>query len=270
MAPESSLLLVKASGRAPHGGGKRLAIGLARIPDPAGLGPRRAPPSIAARPTARPATSGVEPGGEIHLGEPGPRQLRVVARYADGHLRDVTRLASFKLNDDNSASVTPQGAVALLRRAETDVIVRYESHVLTTRLSTVINPDLAFDYSKLKRRNFIDDELFKRLEALKCARQPAGERRRVPPPRLARPDRRAAVARRGPRVPRRQGPREADEAGRPPAQAARVRPVLADQAGRPAPDQHRPAGDGAPRYQTWIDQSAGDEPAVGRGRPDAR
>jgi hypothetical protein len=38
---------------------------------------------------------------------------------------------------------------------------------VATRLSTVINPGLSFDFSKLKRRNFIDDELFKRLESLK-------------------------------------------------------------------------------------------------------
>ena len=66
----------------------------------------------------------------VRLDEPGPRQLRVVAEYADGHRRDVTRLASFKVNDDSAASVTPQGRVNLLRRAETDLIVRYESHVV--------------------------------------------------------------------------------------------------------------------------------------------
>ena len=76
------------------------------------------------------------------------------------------------MNDDSAASVTPQGRVSLLRRAETDLIVRYQSHVVTARLSTVINPDLAFDFSKLKRRNFIDDELFKRLESLKVPPSP--------------------------------------------------------------------------------------------------
>ena len=103
----------------------------------------------------------------------------MIAHYADGHERDVTRLASFKTNDDSAASATPEGRVTLLRRAETDLIVRYQSHVVATRLSTVINPGLAFDFSKLKRRNFIDDELFKRLESLEGASQPAGERRRV-------------------------------------------------------------------------------------------
>ena len=59
-----------------------------------------------------------------------------------------------------------------MRRAETDLIVRYQSFVLSSRLSTVINPGLAFDFSKLKRRNFIDDELFKRLESLKVPPSP--------------------------------------------------------------------------------------------------
>jgi Protein of unknown function (DUF1553)/Protein of unknown function (DUF1549) len=175
LSPEESLMLVKASGRAPHGGGRRMTIGspeyqtlLAWIRDGA---PERQGTTHGVVASVR-----VEPEGAIRLGEPGPRQLRVVAKYTDGHLRDVTRLASFKLNDDTSATVTPQGSVTLLRRAETDVIVRYESHVLTSRVSTVINPDLALDYSNLKRRNFIDDELFKRLEALKVPpSRPAGD-----------------------------------------------------------------------------------------------
>ena len=83
----------------------------------------------------------VDPGPAILL-EPGPRQFRVMAHFADGHQRDVTRLAAFKVNDDSAASATATGLVTLLRRAETDLIVRYQSHVVATRLSTVINPGL--------------------------------------------------------------------------------------------------------------------------------
>jgi len=104
--------------------------------------------------------------------EPGPRQIRVLARFADGHERDVTRLASFRVNDDAAAAVTPQGAAQLKTRAETDVIVRYQSQIVSVRLSAVINPDLKFDFSQVKRRNFIDDELFKRLESLKVPPSP--------------------------------------------------------------------------------------------------
>jgi len=34
----------------------------------------------------------------IRLAEPGPQQLRVVSQHADGHKRDVTRQALFKVN----------------------------------------------------------------------------------------------------------------------------------------------------------------------------
>ncbi len=113
----------------------------------------------------------VEPAAAT-LAEPGPRQVRVVAHFHDGHERDVSHLASYRVNDDSAASVTPLGQVTLFRRAETDLIVRYQSHVVSTRLATVINPELSFDFSKRKRRNFVDDELFKRLESLRVPPSP--------------------------------------------------------------------------------------------------
>jgi hypothetical protein len=171
LAPEQSLFLAKATGQAAHGGGRRLAIGspeyqtlLAWVRDGA--------PQHCGQGHGAVARLSVEPAGAVQLDEPGARQLRAVAHYADGHRRDVTRLASFKVNDDSAAAVTTQGKVTLLRRAETDLIVRYQSHVLPIRLSTVINPGLAFDYTRLKRRNFIDTELFQRLESLKVPPSP--------------------------------------------------------------------------------------------------
>jgi hypothetical protein len=170
LVPEASLFLTKATGTVPHAGGRRLTVGspeyqtlLAWVKDGA--------------PERRGTTHGpvvkvaVEPGSEP-FAEPGLRQLRVTAHYEDGHQRDVTRLATYRVNDDAAGSVTPQGQAALLRRSETDLIVRYQSYVLNTRLGTVINPELAFDFGKLRRTNFVDDELFKRLEALKVPPSP--------------------------------------------------------------------------------------------------
>ena len=171
LVPEASLFLTKATATVPHAGGRRLTVGspeyqtlLAWVKDGA---PERRGKTHG--PLVRVA---IEPGSEPFV-EPGPRQLRVMAQYEDGHLRDVTRLATYRVNDDSTASVTPQGQAALLRRFETDLIVRYQSYVLNTRLGAVINPELAFDFTKLKRRNFVDDELFKRLEALKVPPSPA-------------------------------------------------------------------------------------------------
>jgi len=170
LVPEQSLFLGKATGRVAHVGGPRLLIGspeyqtlLAWVRDGA--------PEHAGKTHGAVVRLSIEPRAVI-LAEPGPRQLRVVAVYADGHQRDVTRLASYRVNDDGAATVTPEGRVKQLRRAETDLIARYESHVVSTRLATVINPGLRFDFSRLKRRNFIDDELFKRLESLKVPPSP--------------------------------------------------------------------------------------------------
>jgi hypothetical protein len=170
VAPEQSLILGKATGRLPHGGGQRVRPGspeyrtlLAWVQDGA--------------PEARGKTHGplkalaVEPG-DVRLDEPGPQQLRVVAKYADGHERDVTRMATYRTNDDATLAVDPQGKATLLRRAEADLVVRYQSQVMSTRLATIVNPGLAFDYAKLPRRNFIDDALYKRLESLKVPPSP--------------------------------------------------------------------------------------------------
>ncbi len=153
-----------------HGGGRRLTVGspeyrtlLTWIRDGA--------PEQHGKPHGSVVRVAVEPAA-VPFAEPGPRQLRVMAHYQDGHQRDVTRLALYRVNDDAAASVNPQGQAALLRRSETDVIVRYQSFVLSSRLSTVINPDLAFDFSTVKHRNFIDDELLKRLESLKVPPSP--------------------------------------------------------------------------------------------------
>ncbi|MDR3636237.1 MAG: DUF1549 and DUF1553 domain-containing protein [Isosphaeraceae bacterium] len=168
--PGASLLLGKATGRVPHPGGQRV------VPESPEY--RTLLEWVkAGAPEARGKTHGpltglsVEPP-DARLDEPGPLQLRVVAHYADGHVRDVTRLAIYRVNDDSAAKIDARGNVSLLRRAEADLVVRYQSQVVSTRLATIINPGLEFNYAKLTRRNFIDEELFKRLESLKVPPSP--------------------------------------------------------------------------------------------------
>jgi hypothetical protein len=170
MSPASSLLLMKATGAAPHVGGRRIEPGSADY--------RRLEAWIAdGAPMSRGKTHGslsgirVEPS-EVRLDEPGSRQLRFFAKYGDGHERDVTRQAVTKTLDDSAATIDGKGKVSLLRRAETDLVVRYGSQVVSARVGTVINPDLKFDFAGRPRRNFVDDELLKRLAALKVPPSP--------------------------------------------------------------------------------------------------
>lgn len=168
--PGASLLLVKATGAVPHVGGPRLAPGSADH--------RRLEAWIKdGAPMARGKTHGalaslrVEPA-EIRLDEPGARQVRVFAKYADGHERDVTRQVVTKTLDDSAATIDGKGKVSLLRRAETDLVLRYGALVVSTRVGAVINPELKYDFAARPRQNFIDDELFSRLAALKVPPSP--------------------------------------------------------------------------------------------------
>jgi len=168
--PGASLLLLKATGRVPHVGGPRLH------PDSDGYKTLHAwiaagAPQVTGSPVGPPTRVDVEPP-LAQLDGPGPRQLRVLARYADGRSRDVTRLASFRSLDDSAATVDANGLATLLRRAEVDVIVRYQSHVVAARIATPIDPNLQFNFAAWPRANFIDDELIRRLEAAKVPPSP--------------------------------------------------------------------------------------------------
>lgn len=168
--PGQSLFLAKASGRVPHGGGQPVTPGTPEYQTLLAW-------LQAGAPESRGQTHGsleelvIEPG-DIRLDDPGPQQLRVLARYADGHQRDVTRLCAFRINDDSALSVNSAGKAKLLKRAEADLVARYQSRVVSARLGTIINPELSFDFAALPRRNFIDDELIKRLESLKVPPSP--------------------------------------------------------------------------------------------------
>lgn len=168
--PDDSLLLRKATGQTVHGGGQRITPGsTAHRMLSAWIGagaPMR-------HGDAQPALVGidVEPPSSL-LAEPAPVQLRVRARFSDGTERDVTRLALFRSNDDRVASVDERGRATLKARGEADIVVRYGPHIVTSRLASPVNPELALDFAAVPRANFIDDLVFARLAALKVPPSP--------------------------------------------------------------------------------------------------
>ncbi|HXT59214.1 MAG TPA: DUF1549 and DUF1553 domain-containing protein [Pirellulales bacterium] len=107
-AAEQSLLLRKATGSAPHGGGARLAadsreyrILVAWIAGGLRFGDSSDPRVIGIV---------VEPRERV-LGMRSRQQLRVVARYSDGSEADVTGLARFQSNQEGLAAVDEMGLV---------------------------------------------------------------------------------------------------------------------------------------------------------------
>src|SRR5262249_50568382 len=131
-APENSLLLRKATGRMPHGGGRKLD------PDSPYCRLLRRWVEQGA-PFGRPGDPVVTrievlPPGRL-LGRGGRQQVvgvapLVVAHLSDGSTADVTRMAQFESNQPDLAEVSPTGLVTAKQLpGSAAVMARYQSHV---------------------------------------------------------------------------------------------------------------------------------------------
>ena len=130
--PENSLLLRKASGGSPHGGGKRFDRAsaayrtlLAWVEAGAPMGPSDAP-----------TVSQIEifpPDRE--LTRRSGQRFVVTARYTDGSTRDVTADADYLSNEESVAEVDPTGRARTLDlTGEATVMARYMGRVAVSRL----------------------------------------------------------------------------------------------------------------------------------------
>jgi hypothetical protein len=152
-APDASLLLAKASGRVPHGGGKRFA-----------------PDSEAYRTLRRWIVQGT-PAGDAHapvldkltivppqrvLDRAGSQQLAVLAHYSDGAVRDVTRQAQYQSNEVPVAAVDDDGLVrAFDLSGEATIMARYQGAVAVFRATVPLGKPIA-RYPDFPTANYID------------------------------------------------------------------------------------------------------------------
>jgi hypothetical protein len=130
-SPDNSLLLLKATGTAAHGGGKKLEIGsdeykLIRRWIASGV-----PVGAADAPTVAQIT--VAPEQRV-LPRNNKQQFAVYAHYTDGSVEDVTRRAQYDSNDTEIAVVDSTGLVRTLAQSgEAAIMARYQGHVATFR-----------------------------------------------------------------------------------------------------------------------------------------
>jgi hypothetical protein len=162
-APEHSLILAKATGAVPHGGGIRLVrngpefeLIRAWIAAGAPFGDPKA---------SRVASVRVEPRERV-LNVKGEQQLRVIARFQDGREIDVTAHAKFQSNNESMASVSADGLVSVHEvPGEVAIMATYLSHVDTFR-ALVPRPEKIANYPKVPENNFIDTLVFGKLRQL--------------------------------------------------------------------------------------------------------
>src|SRR5262245_39392137 len=129
--PDASLFLMKATGRMPHGGGKKMdpdsdEYKLVRRWIAAGM-----PWGEAKDPTV--SKISVFPEHRV-MQRNGKQQFAVYAHYSDGAVEDITRRAQYECNDPDIASVDVNGLVRTLSLSgEAAVMARYQGMVATFR-----------------------------------------------------------------------------------------------------------------------------------------
>ena len=128
-APSSSLLLAKAANRVPHGGGMRLEEDSADYQ-------RLSRWIVAGMPrtdTRAPRLVSIDVQPRQQVMRPESRQtLRVIGTFADGSIRDLTRMAVYTANDKTLANVDRDGVVETTALpGESAIVVRYQEKVVS-------------------------------------------------------------------------------------------------------------------------------------------
>ncbi|MBA4067899.1 MAG: S-layer protein, partial [Isosphaera sp.] len=144
-APDASLLLTKATGRAAHGGGKKMEpdgeeYKIVRRWVASGL-----PYGTPSDPTV--TRISVVPESRV-VERKGRQQLAVYAHFSDGSVEDITRRAQFETNDPDVAAVSESGVVSTQAlTGQAAVMARFNGHVTVFR-ATVPRPGdpVKFDF----------------------------------------------------------------------------------------------------------------------------
>ncbi|HND50914.1 MAG TPA: DUF1549 and DUF1553 domain-containing protein [Pirellulaceae bacterium] len=168
--PGRSLLLTKPTGMIPHKGGVRfepdsleyrvLAEWIAQGTPP----PRDDDPRMVEL-TVLPSASRQSIGAK--------QQLIVQARFSNGKVEDVTRWAKYTSVNTSVASAGDHGLVEVTGAGEGFIKVWYQnSNVMASLSVPYATPLDAATFAKVERRNFIDDEINRKLESLNIPPSP--------------------------------------------------------------------------------------------------
>ena len=159
--PGESLLLMKAIGRSPHGGGKRMENGSYEY----NLLVQWIEQGMPYGTDSDPVVTGIRCVPETRtMTQKSQQQIAVIATYSDGTTEDVTRMALFEPNEAEMAECSTTGLVSTLELAgEVAIMARYQGQVATFRATI----PLGADTSKMPEAiNLVDTAVFGKLKQL--------------------------------------------------------------------------------------------------------
>lgn len=162
-APDESLMLRKPLGLSPHQGGTLMSEG-----DPYHSILRRwiADGSKLDLQTPRVSRIEITPTDPVVNQIGSQQQVRVVAYYADGMQRDVTREAFISSGNTEVADIDSTGLLTTVRRGEAPILARYEGAYAATTL-TVMGQREGFQWAQPPSWNRIDDLVATKWERLR-------------------------------------------------------------------------------------------------------
>lgn len=167
-APEHSLLLRKANGDLPHGGGQRFQTGSRAYQTlldwiKAGApGPRSDEPTLVALQ--------VNPSRVVMRAEP-QQPLAVSAAYSDGSSRDVTWLVRFEAQDSSHVAVSAEGLVRAIRPGESVVRAAFQGEVVIATITVPFESPARPDWY-VERSHAIDHPIWEKLAELRIEPSP--------------------------------------------------------------------------------------------------
>ena len=162
--PSESLMIEKALGKVPHGGGERFKADselnqtLMRWLDA----------GVPMDSTNIPKVVGVEftPKQAVLDGSNTTQRVMVRATYSDGTDRDVTGLAAFFSNNDPVAKVTEDGVVKAGQRGEAYITARFETFTVGAQM-LVVPKGLKFTWPEIPENNYVDQLVNAKLKKLR-------------------------------------------------------------------------------------------------------
>ena len=160
-APENSLLLLKATGASPHGGGKHLnpnsddyRLLVRWIAEGLPFG-KDTDPKL--------TTIEVQPAQRT-MPLAGEQQLAVLAHFTDGSVQNVTRSALYEPNEKSMAKTDEDGRVTLFDQpGDVAVMVRYQGQVAVFRATVPLGAPVE---NLPAPRSYIDELVFAKLKAM--------------------------------------------------------------------------------------------------------
>jgi hypothetical protein len=162
--PEDCLLINKAVGAVPHSGGELFKPGTEYYNTL--LNWLEAGASFDEGKVQKVVGIELYPKNAVLNGPDSKQRLTVRAKYEDGSDRDVTSLAYFSTNNDNSAIVTQDGLVTAKNRGEAFVMCRFDTHTVGADV-IVLPKDVEFTWNETPENNYIDQRIHEKLRNLR-------------------------------------------------------------------------------------------------------